>query len=87
MVADLDKGSSSRGGMRITWRGIVIVVILVLLLVFGVQNLQTTEIIFVGMEIIVPVWALVIGTFVLGVLLGGLVRGAARKLRKPKPTD
>ena len=85
MASDVDKGSSSRGGMRITWRGIVIIVILVLLLVFAVQNLQSTSINFVGLEIEVPVWALVVGTFILGMLLGGVVRGAARKLRKPKP--
>jgi uncharacterized integral membrane protein len=84
MAAEVDKGSSSKGGMRITWRGIVIIVILVLLLVFGVQNLQSTSINFVGMQIDVPVWALVLGTFILGMLLGGVVRGAARKLRKPK---
>jgi uncharacterized integral membrane protein len=84
MASEVDKGSSSTGGMRITWRGIVIIVILVLLLVFGVQNLQSTSINFVGMQIDVPVWVLVLGTFILGMLLGGVVRGAARKLRKPK---
>ena len=76
--------AESKKGMRITWRGIVLVVIAVLLLVFAVQNLQSAPIKFLGMEIDVPVWLLVSGTFILGMVLGGVVRGTARKLRKPR---
>jgi uncharacterized integral membrane protein len=75
--------SSNKPGMRITWRGIVIVVIIVALIVFGVQNLESAQVNFLGMEFKVPVWLLVSGTFILGMLLGGFVKGTARKLRKP----
>lgn len=80
-----EQGSAgSQKGMRITWRGIVVIVIVVALIVFGVQNLESAQVKFLGMEFSVPVWLLVSGTFALGVLLGGLVRGTARKLRKPR---
>jgi uncharacterized integral membrane protein len=75
------KGPSRRAGMRITWRGIVVVLLVVLLLVFAVQNLQSAPVNFLGATLQLPVWVLVVASFILGVLLGGLVRGAARKLR------
>jgi len=72
-------------GMTITWRGITLIVIGVLLLVFAVQNLQTATVKFLGTEVAVWVWLLVLGSFLLGMLMGGIVRTGARKLRKPKP--
>ena len=69
----------------ITWRGVVLVVIGILLVVFAFQNLQTAPVNFLGAQMQVWVWLLVIGTFLLGMLLGGMVRAGARKLRKPKP--
>lgn len=69
----------------ITWRGVVLVVIGILLVVFAFQNLQTAPVNFLGTQMQVWVWLLVIGTFLLGMLLGGMVRAGARKLRKPKP--
>lgn len=79
-IGHADKSS----GMRITWRGIVVIVMVVALIVFGVQNLESASVNFLGMQFDVPVWLLVSGTFILGVLLGGLVKGTARKLRKPR---
>jgi uncharacterized integral membrane protein len=76
--------SVAKGGMRITWRGIVLIIIAVLLLVFAVQNLESAPVSFLGVDFSVPVWLLVVVTFALGMLLGGVVRGAARGLRKPK---
>lgn len=76
--------SVAKGGMRITWRGITLIVIAVVLLVFAVQNLESAPVSFLGVQFSVPVWLLVVVTFLLGMLLGGLVRGAARGLRKPK---
>jgi uncharacterized integral membrane protein len=76
--------SVAKGGMRITWRGIVLIIIAVLLLVFAVQNLESAPVSFLGVEFSVQVWLLVVVSFVLGMLLGGIVRGAARGLRKPK---
>lgn len=75
--------SDGKPGMRVTWRGIVLVIIVVALIVFGVQNLESAKVSFLGMQFDVPMWLLVSGTFVLGMLLGGLVKGTARKLRKP----
>jgi uncharacterized integral membrane protein len=75
--------AKDKPGMRITWRGIVLIVIVVALLVFCVQNLDSAPVSFLGMQFSVPVWLLVSGTFILGMLLGGVVKGTARKLRKP----
>lgn len=77
--------SVGKDGMRITWRGIVLILIGVLLVVFGVQNFQSADVSFLGMQFSVPVWLLVSGSFILGMLLGGVVKGTARKLRKPRP--
>jgi uncharacterized integral membrane protein len=75
----------AKKGMTITWRGIVLIVIAVILIVFGVQNLNSATISFLGFDISVPVWLLVPGTFILGMVFGGVVKGTARKLRKPHP--
>lgn len=72
-------------GVTLTWRGIVMIVIAVILIVFAVQNLQSATVYFLGLEFSVWVWLLVVGSFLLGMLLGGVVRAGARKLRKPHP--
>jgi len=72
-------------GITITWRGVVLILIGVLLLVFAVQNLQVAPVNFLGAELDIWVWALVIGSFALGMVLGGVVKAGARKLRKPQP--
>lgn len=71
-------------GITLTWRGIVLILVAVLLLVFAVQNLQTAPINFLGATVDVWVWLIVVVTFLLGMLLGGVVKAGARKLRKPK---
>ena len=71
-------------GLTLTWRGIVLILVAVLLLVFAVQNLQTAPINFLGATVDVWVWLIVVVTFLLGMLLGGVVKAGARKLRKPK---
>jgi uncharacterized integral membrane protein len=77
----------SKSGVRFTWRGIVLVIIGVLLLVFAVQNFAMAPVQFLRLTVDLPVWLLVVGSFLLGMLLGGLVRGTARKLRKPHPQE
>ena len=72
-------------GIPITWRGVVLLVIGVVLLVFAVQNLQSAPVNFLGAQVQVWVWLLVVGSFLLGMVLGGMVRAGARKLRKPRP--
>jgi uncharacterized integral membrane protein len=78
-------GPPQKKGVTITWRGIVLIIIGVVLLVFAVQNLQLADVKFLGAEVQVWVWALVVGSFALGMVLGGMVKTGARKLRKPKP--
>lgn len=72
-------------GITLTWRGIVLILAAVLLLVFAVQNLETAPVNFLGATVDVWVWLLVVASFLLGMLLGGVVKAGARKLRKPKP--
>lgn len=76
--------ATAKGGIRLTWRGIVLILFGVLLLVFAVQNLESAPVSFLGVQFSVPVWLLVVASFLLGMLLGGVVKGTARKLRKPK---
>ncbi len=71
--------------MRVTWRGIVLILIAVVLVVFAVQNLNTAQVSFLGMNFNIFVWVIVTVSFLLGMFLGGVVRGTARKLHKPKP--
>ena len=85
LMSDNFGKSESKPGMRLTWRGVVIIVIAVVLLVFAVQNLETARVKFLGMDFDIYVWLIVTVSFLLGMLLGGVVRGTARKLRKPKP--
>ena len=76
--------SAQKKGIRITWRGVVLVIIGILLALFAVQNFNTAQVTFLGMDFDVYVWVIVSVSFLLGMVLGGLVRGTARKLRKPK---
>lgn len=83
-MSDAFGHSVQKKGMRITWRGIVLIVIVFFLALFAVQNLNTARVSFLGMDFDIYVWIIVTVSFVLGMLLGGAVRGTARKLRKPK---
>ena len=74
---------SGAQGMRITWRGIVVIAIIFVLGLFAVQNFQTAQVNLFGATLDIPVWLLVIAVFALGVLLGGFVKGMTRRLRKP----
>jgi uncharacterized integral membrane protein len=76
--------SVQKKGMRITWRGTVLLIIGFLLVLFAVQNLNTAQVSFLGMDFDIFVWVIVTVSFLLGMFLGGVVRGTARKLRKPK---
>ncbi|MBU6278647.1 MAG: DUF1049 domain-containing protein [Actinomycetales bacterium] len=72
---------------RAGWRTWVTIILLVLLLIFAVQNLQTVRVAYFGWSFDVWVWLLVVVSFALGVLMGGLVRRGVRKLRKPEPVE
>ena len=74
----------SKSGFKVTWRGVVLGLIAALLVIFAFQNLNSADVTFFGIDFSLPVWLLVIGSFLLGMFLGGAVRGTSRKLRKPK---
>jgi uncharacterized integral membrane protein len=76
-----------KSGPAITWRGIVLILILVVVGIFVITNWTEAPVNFFGLTLTLPLGLLVVIVFALGVLLGGLVRGAARKLRKPKPVE
>jgi uncharacterized integral membrane protein len=80
-------GRPKEKAKRPGWRTWVIIVLLVLLLIFAVQNLQTVQVDYFGWSFDMWVWLLVVIPFVLGVLMGGLVRRGVRKLRKPEPQE
>lgn len=84
IVANTFGASSQKKGMVVTWRGVVLVIIGFLLALFAVQNFNTAQVSFLGMDFDVYVWVIVTVSFLLGMVLGGVVRGTARKLRKPK---
>jgi uncharacterized integral membrane protein len=75
-----------KSGLRVSWRGVTLLLVAVILLVFAVQNLQSAAVNFLGATVQLPVWTLVVGSFVLGMFLGGAVRGVVRKLRN-KPNS
>jgi len=75
--------SPEKKGLRISWRGATLIVIIFLLALFAVQNFQTTQVKLFGLELNLPVWILVTIVFLLGMFLGGFVRGMTRKLRSP----
>lgn len=83
-MADNFGKSAKKPGTKVTWRGVILVLIAIVLVVFAVQNLNSAEVTFFGLDFSIPVWLLVLGSFLLGMLLGGAVKGTARKLRKPK---
>jgi len=78
------KDVQPKSGLRISWRGATLILVFFILALFAVQNFQIVQVNLFGMQLNMPVWLLVSVVFVLGVFLGGAVRGATRKLRKPK---
>ncbi len=63
------------------------VIVAVIALIVIVQNTADTTIKFLGWELNMPTWLILVIMFVLGMLLGGVVRTGVRKLRgaQPKP--
>jgi len=62
-------------------RMIIGVIILVIAVIFMLQNFDDVEVRFFGWSLNMPMWLLMVIMFVLGMLLGGVVRGGVRKLR------
>lgn len=72
-------------GARITWRGALAILIGLLLLVFGVQNRESASIHFLGFQLSVSIWLLVLAVFLLGVVMGSILLAGRRKRRRAKP--
>ena len=62
-------------------RGVIGIIIGILMLIFIFMNFNSVEINFFGLRVSLPLWLVLIVTFVLGMLLGGMVRTGVRKLR------
>lgn len=66
--------------------GIVLVLLLIVLIIFCIQNFQPIEVAFLGSKLKVPTPVLVIGTYILGTISGwglwGLVRRSVAEVTK-----
>lgn len=62
-------------------RMIVALIILLIAIVFMVQNTASATVNVLWMHPSMPLWLLMVIMFILGMLLGGAVRGGVRKLR------
>lgn len=82
-------GSPQPPKKRSTGRLIVIIVIAAVAAVFMFSNLESVPLKFFGWSTpSLPMWLWLLVMFVLGMLLGGVVRGGFRKLRgKDKAPD
>jgi uncharacterized integral membrane protein len=76
---------SDSGGVKATREGpspklIVAVVIAVLIIIFAVQNGESANISMLFWDLSVPVWGVIVGTALLGFVVGWLVgRGSGRR--------
>ena len=57
------------------------VIVVVIAFIIVVQNTASAEIRFLGWSWNMPIWLILVIMFVLGMLLGGVVRAGVRKLR------
>lgn len=62
-------------------RGVFIIIILIVAAIFMLLNLDTVQVNLFGFKVDMWAWVLMLIMFVLGMLLGGAVRGGVRKLR------
>jgi lipopolysaccharide assembly protein A len=76
--------ATPRGGL--TFRSVIALVVIVIALIFIVQNTTSVPITFLGLEVTLPVFVVLIVMFVLGMLLGGVVRTLFRKWRDGEST-
>ncbi len=74
-------GKAATENKRISARGIIAIIILVIAVVFMAQNTTDVTIRVLGYSYDVWLWALMLVVFLLGMFLGGAVRSGVRKLR------
>ncbi|CAB4931181.1 MAG: DUF1049 domain-containing protein [Actinobacteria bacterium] len=74
-------GKAATEGKRISARGVIAIIILIIAVVFMAQNTTDVTIKVIGYSFEVWLWALILVVFLLGMFLGGAVRAGVRKLR------
>ena len=74
-------GKAATESKRISARGIIAIIILIIAVVFMAQNTTDVTIRVLGYSFDVWLWALILVVFLLGMVLGGAVRAGVRKLR------
>lgn len=74
-------GKAATESKRISARGVISIIILVIAVIFMAQNTTDVEIKIIGYSFTVWLWALILVVFLLGMILGGAVRAGVRKLR------
>ena len=77
MSSDKEKSAGGMGTGRLI--AIVVIVVAAALLIFG--NLESTSVWLWGITLDLPLFVILLLMFVLGMLLGGVVRSGVRKLR------
>ena len=71
--------SESKRGVRLSLKQVVGLVVVVLAVVFAVQNTDSTRIEFFGAELDSPLWVWFVGLLALGVLVGVLLPVGRKK--------
>ena len=74
-------GKAATESKRISARGVIAIIILVIAVIFMAQNTTDVEIRILSFSLTVWLWALILVVFLMGMILGGAVRAGVRKLR------
>jgi len=65
----------------------VAIVLLILVTIFSFQNLGIVDVKFLTLSVSLPIFVVVIATYVLGMITGGSVAAIVRMARKPKAAE
>ena len=74
-------GKAATESKRISARGVIAIIILVIAVIFMAQNTTDVPIRILSSTLTVWLWALILVVFLMGMILGGAVRAGVRKLR------
>ena len=79
-------GKAATESKRISARGVISIIILIIAVIFMAQNTTDVEIRILGFSLTVWLWALILVVCLMGMVLGGAVRAGVRKLRGAEPS-
>lgn len=86
MTAPQGKPQHQKPGIRLTVNQIIAAIVLIVLVVFIFSNRDTQPISFISWSVEMPVWVALLGTAVIGAVIGAAaVAFANRKRGKAKP--